>query len=150
MAWDVCVLFVMFLCGAALGILFDMRRGIQKAAKIPDLAVIIADVVYWLICAATVAWCIWRFNSGIVRTFEFLGLFGGALIYFLTLSNFVVRFFAFLSCYILKTIAFIFKILLTPAGFLYKIILSIHQNKKERHTDNERNERESGAVCNNA
>lgn len=137
MSRDVYVLLVMFLCGAALGVLFDMRRGIQKTAKIPDLAVIIADIIYWVIFTVTVAWCVWRFNNGIVRAFEFIGLFGGALIYFFTLSNFVVRLFAFLSYYILKTITFIFKILLTPARFLYKIISSIHPNKKERHTDNE-------------
>lgn len=137
MSRDVYVLLVMFLCGAALGVLFDARRGIQKAAKVPDLAVIIADIIYWVIFTVSAAWCVWRFNNGIVRAFEFAGLFCGALIYFLTLSNFVVRLFAFLSCYILKTITFIFKILLTPARFLYKIMLSVHPNKKERHTDNE-------------
>ncbi len=127
----------MVICGAALGALFDLRRGINKAIKPPDFIVGAGDFIFWIIAAAAAAWCAWRLNNGIVRFYELAGLLSGAVLYFLTLSRFVLRFFELISEGILKIIVFIFKILLTPVRFLYKIICSIHTKRSEGDKGNE-------------
>lgn len=147
MKHEVYVLLGMLLCGASLSVLFDLRRGIWKPIKPADFIVIVTDLLFWAICAAAVSWTIWKLNSGILRIYEFVGLFLGALIYFLTLSAFVVRGTAFVTENILKIMKNILKILLTPLIFLYKIIYSIRTkqlNKKARKKHNERNERIRG------
>lgn len=139
MTRDIYVLLGMTACGAAMSVLFDLRRGFHKSVKLPEFAVCAADFIFWIMCAAAVAWCIWVLNGGAVRAYEFVGLILGTVIYFVTLSGYVVAISAFFSAGILKIIRFIFKILLTPLTFLYKIISNIHirQNNKEGLTDNE-------------
>lgn len=133
MSREIYVLLGMVLCGAAAGVLFDLRRGVNKTLRPPDFITAVSDFLFWIICAVAAAWCIWTLNYGIVRAYEFIGLSLGALLYFLTLSRFVLSFFSFIADGIFKIIAFILKILLTPIRFLYKIICSIHtkRNKKE-------------------
>lgn len=149
MKHEIYALLGMVLCGALLALIFDFRRGAQKAARMPDAAVIIADFLYWIICAAAVAAMIWKLNDGIIRIYEFIGLFLGALLYFLTLSPLVVRAVAFITGYILKIIKIIFKILLTPFLFLYKINSSIHikllNKKASRKSEENNNERTEGS-----
>lgn len=139
MAHDIYVLLGMVACGAAMSVMFDLRRGFHKAVKLPEFAICVTDFLFWIMCAAAAAWCIWELNSGAVRAYEFVGLALGTVIYFMTLSRYVVAVSAFFSAEILKIIRFIFKILLTPLTFLYKIISNIHirQNNKERLTNNE-------------
>lgn len=146
MTHEIYVLLGMFLCGAALSALFDLRRSLQKAVNLPDFIVAAADFFFWVICAAAVSWCIWTLNSGILRIYEFIGLILGIVIYFLTISRLLIKLFTLLIANILKIIAIILKILLTPIRFLYKIISSIHtkRSKKERLSDNERNKRTGG------
>lgn len=109
--------------------LFDLFRGIRKAVRPPDFIVLATDFLFWVICAAAVSFTIWRINSGILRIYEFIGLISGAVIYFLTLSRFIVRGSAIVSEYIFKIIKIILKFLLTPFVFLYKISSSIHFKK---------------------
>lgn len=144
MKHEIYALLGMALCGALLALIFDIRRGTQKAVRLPDFAVIATDFLFWLICAAAVVWSIWILNNGAVRTYEFIGLFSGAVLYFATISPFIIKIVAFVTGYILKIFKFIFKILLTPFRFLYKIISGIHiqhirlLNKKARKKNNER------------
>ena len=143
MKHEIYALLGMALCGALLALIFDVRRGAQKEVRLPDFAVIAADFLFWLICAGAVIGAIWILNNGIVRTYEFIGLFAGAVLYFATISPFVVKIVAAVTGYILKIMKIIFKILLTPFLFLYKIISSVHirlSNKKARKKHNERTE----------
>lgn len=137
MAHEVYVLLGMVICGAALGALFDLKRGINKSIKPPDFIVGAGDFIFWIIAAAAAAWCAWRLNNGIARFYELAGLIGGAVLYFLMLSRFVLRFFELISEGILKIIVFIFKILLTPVRFLYKIIYNIRTKRSEGDKGNE-------------
>lgn len=144
MKHEIYALLGMAVCGVLLAFVFDIRRGTQKAVRMPDFAVVAADLLFWLICAAAVVWAIWILNDGAVRTYEFIGLFSGAMLYFATISPFIIKLVAAVTGYILKIFKFIFKILLTPFRFLYKIISSIHikiLNKKARKKNNERTEK---------
>ncbi|MCC8168876.1 MAG: spore cortex biosynthesis protein YabQ [Oscillospiraceae bacterium] len=142
MTHDVCVLLCMTVCGAALSMLFDLRRSVQRAVKLPDFAVIAADLLFWLVVSAVVIASIWVLNSGILRAYEFIGLILGSVLYFALLSPAVIWLFTHITENILKIITFIFKILLTPIRFLYKIILVyIFGNRTENKEEPESNER---------
>ena len=141
MRHEIYVLLATVVCGIALSILLDFRRGLQKAINFPDFIVIAADIIYWCVAFAAVVWVIWFFNSGKVRAYEIIGFASGSLLYFFTISPFVLQAFTWIIENILKIIRFIFKILLTPIRFLYKIILVYtlgkKRRKKEEYTANE-------------
>ncbi len=136
---EVFALLAMTVCGAALSAVFDMRRGIQKAVKLPDIAVIISDILFWIFSALVTVWCLKTFNSGKIGIYDIIGFILGSILYFMLLSGITVKLFAAITGYILKIFGFIFKILLTPIRFLYKIIIGIFMKinvrKKEIKTD---------------
>ena len=147
MRHEIYVLLATVVCGIALSILLDFRRGLQKAINFPDFIVIAADIIYWCAAFAAAVWVIWFFNSGKVRAYEIIGFASGSLLYFFTISPFVLQAFTWIIENILKIIRFIFKILLTPIRFLYKIILVYtlgkKRRKKEEYTANERIKRKA-------
>lgn len=141
---EVLALLAMTLCGASLSAVFDVRRGVQKAVKLPDIAVIILDVLFWAFASFVTVWSLKTFNNGKIRIYDVTGFVLGSVLYFMLFSRITVKVFAVITTYILKIFGFIFKILLTPIRFLYKIIIGmfikINVRKKEIKTD-EHNER---------
>jgi spore cortex biosynthesis protein YabQ len=142
MTHDIYVLLGMMACAAALSMLFDLRRAFQKTVNLPDFAIIVSDFLFWIIVGVSVVWCLWTFNNGKIRIYEFIGAILGSVLYFCLLSPIFFRLFTYMSAIILKIITFIFKILLTPLRFLYKIIVVYILNtifrKKEETTANEK------------
>ena len=125
MAEEVFALLGVTLCAAALSAAFDMRRGIQKAVRLPDIVVMISDALFWVFVSFFTVWCLKKLNNGKIGIYEIAGFAAGSALYFTLLSKAAVRFFAVSATVILKIFDFIFKILLTPPRFLYKIIKDI-------------------------
>ncbi len=110
-------------CGIVCSALFDAFRSIHRVMR-HDAAVIISDIIYWALVCAAVIYSLWLLNGGELRGYEFVGLFTGALLYFLTVSAYVYSFFLTICGFCVKIIARIYKILLTLRGFLYKITIA--------------------------
>ena len=111
----------MCVCGIFCSVLFDAFRGAHYVLKKHDIIVIISDIIYWAAVCATIIYSIWHLNYGEIRGYEFAGLVIGAVLYFLTVSEYVYKFFLTINVICVKIIGCISKILLTVRGFLYKI-----------------------------
>ncbi len=119
-----------FLCGVLCSSIFDMMRSFRKVYNQSTIIVTIADLLFWAISCFICFFTIFRINSGILRIYEFVGLFFGSFLYFLTISKPIKNVFV----YFFKFVEFIFKILLTPTCFLYKILVCIFIKIKTRLT----------------
>lgn len=120
---EVAALLAMTLCGAGISLLFDFLRSVRRVIRFGGVAAAVSDLLFWIAVCGSVAACIWIFNDGRLRFFEFAGLFSGAALYFCILSGAAVRFFTYIIELILKIFRLICKILLTPLKFLYKILI---------------------------
>ena len=120
---ETAALLAMTLCGAGLSLLFDFLRSIRRVIRFGTAAAAVSDILFWLAACGSAAACIWIFNNGQLRLFEFAGLAIGAVLYFCLLSKIMMRFFVYIIGFIFKIIRLICKILLTPLVFLYKILI---------------------------
>ncbi len=79
------------LLGAILFLLYDVLRIFRRILPHGTYMIGLEDFIYWLICTAAVFVLIYRENDGMVRGFAFGGLLIGTLLYYLTLSRFIVK-----------------------------------------------------------
>ena len=112
-------------CGGIVCFVFDIMRGLRRAVGEREICTHISDFIFWAASAVVCMFCLWNFNSGEIRLFEFVGFFGGCVLYFLLLSAVVLKVFTLIFVNILKFMRFVLKILLTPAKFLYKIVIVV-------------------------
>ncbi|TXK78247.1 spore cortex biosynthesis protein YabQ [Paenibacillus sp. N3.4] len=140
-------IFMMFVSGIALGVLFDVFRVLSGKLRLPRWSIPLVDVIYWIVATILVFQLLIYSNEGQVRIFVFLGLGIGICFYFAFLSLWVIRltlllirlivaiyrFFAkTVEIVLIKPIIGLYRltviilgILLAVAIFLYKIVLQL-------------------------
>ena len=74
--------------GAMLGVLYDFFRAVRYAA---GKAGAVCDVLFCLVCALGLFWLVMRSSKGTLGTWVIPLLGAGALLYFASLSAFVLR-----------------------------------------------------------
>ena len=115
MAGNQAYIFMIFtLVGIVIGVLFDLFRILRKTFKTNDIVTSIEDVLFWVITGIIIIYSMYVFCDGELRFFMIIGIILGAIMYLLTLSNYVIKFSVFLIN-VLK------KILITPIRFFIKI-----------------------------
>lgn len=122
---ELTVFAIMALCGVVFGVIFDIMRVIRAMAKAGRAVTDITDLLFVLISGTVIVYMLIKFNDGILRMYEFIGIFLGGLIYFLTVSKAVRCVLGHIFEFFRKIIVLIFKIVLTPLTFLYKILLRL-------------------------
>ena len=83
---EVYVFLGMVCLGACQGLLFDVFRIFRRVAKPGVVAVNVSDFLFWAASAVLITGGFLFFNNGQMRWYVFLGLFLGAVFYFLLLS----------------------------------------------------------------
>ena len=69
-------IFVIFIIiGIIIGILFDIFRIYRKNFKTNDLITYSQDFIFWVLTGVLILFSIYKFNSGEIRVFIFVGLF---------------------------------------------------------------------------
>lgn len=116
------VFFVMVLCGACAGVLFDLLRALRRAFGANAFTTSLGDILFWLIISIGVYMTIFMFNYGQIRWHEIIGIILGSVIYFLAFSRAIMKIMELLFKFFTKIFQIIFKIVLTPLIFLYKMI----------------------------
>lgn len=122
---ELTVFAVMILCGVVFGVLFDIMRAIRNTAKAGKTITDVTDLLFVLISGIVIIYMLIKFNDGILRMYEFAGIFLGGIIYFLTVGKYVKNIFERIFEILCKIIVLIFKIVLTPLAFLYKILIRL-------------------------
>jgi len=110
------------LMGACVGLFYDVFRIFRKTAPHSTLAVQLEDLFFWT--AATVGTFYFMLNRsyGEIRPFALLGVALGILLYFTTVSRYVVRVCVVIVTYLKKVIAAAVKIIFLPLRFIFNLI----------------------------
>lgn len=101
--------------GIAIGILFDTFRILRRSFKTADWVTYVQDILFWILTGCIILFSIFRFNNGEIRSYVFLGLAIGVILYMITISRFFIE-------YSVLIINFIKKILSVPIHFFSNII----------------------------
>lgn len=115
-------LFVMYIAGGIIiCILFDIFRALRKSIKTSDTITYVEDAIFWIITAVFLIYLIFVLNSGNLRIYNFIGLFLGVVIYYLTVSKYFMKILVKILTFFKKVISKILVILLIPARVIFKI-----------------------------
>ena len=121
-AWEQGGIFLgALLCGASVGLLYDLFRILRKNIKTNPILIGVQDIIFWTLSAIIVFFYIMIGNSGELRLYEILGVGIGAFLYNLILSRFIVEVLQIILRILKKDILFILKIVLTPIALVYKL-----------------------------
>jgi len=104
------------LLGAAVGLLYDIFRAIRKNVPHNAIVIFIEDIIFCAGATFFVFYFMFAQNYGEIRPFSLIGIAGGAILYFVTVSKI---FLPFLS----KILELILKVALWPFRFIAKTIL---------------------------
>lgn len=132
---DIFMLVFMSIWGAAASMCYDILRALRRAVKHSMAAIWITDFLYWCMAAVMTAYWILVFNDGKLRVWIFCALIIGVILYFFTVSRWILALFSAIFENILKIFRFIFKILLTPVQFLYKILIEKKSGRIARQNE---------------
>ena len=84
--------FIIFvLNGFIIGILFDIFRILRKSFKTPDVITYMQDIAFWILSGLIILYSIFKFNSGELRLFIFIGVLLGIWAYILVLSKLFIN-----------------------------------------------------------
>lgn len=114
--------FAFFTIGAVFALIYDMLKVSGRLVSGRSFFVVLKDVLFWLVVTVVMfAGCL-KFNDGEFRFFMFVGVLLGALVYFKTISRFVVIVLGFIADCIKKTVTFMFGIFVLPLKLLLRIV----------------------------
>lgn len=84
-------LFVFFIIGIVIGILFDIFRVIRKTFKTSDIITYLEDIVFWVLVGSILLFSIFFLHNGEIRSYIFIGLIIGIIVYILTISKYFIK-----------------------------------------------------------
>ena len=108
--------------GMFIGFIYDIFRIIRKVIKHKDFFIFIEDTVYWLIVSFVMFYFMLSQNNGEIRFFAIMGAFIGMILYFYTISIWVMKVSMTIINIIKKIFNTIFKIIMFPVKIVIKII----------------------------
>lgn len=78
--------------GIAISIFFDIFRVLRKSIKTSNLITYIEDAIFWIIVGLFLIWEIFTVSYGELRSYIFIGLLLGIVLYLVTISKYFIRF----------------------------------------------------------
>ena len=117
--------FIFFLTGICIGLLFDFFRIQREVLKTCDFITYIQDILFWIVSGLIIIFVIMKYTNGEIRIYMVLGIILGILIYFLIISKYIMKIFVCILSFLLNIIGK----LLFPIKKIYKIIKKSWKNK---------------------
>lgn len=117
--------FIFFMTGICIGLLFDFFRIQRKVLKTCDFITYIQDILFWIVSGLIIIFVIMKYTNGEIRIYMVLGIILGILIYFLIISKYIMKIFVCILSFLLNIIGK----LLFPIKKIYKIIKKSWKNK---------------------
>lgn len=111
-----------FISGILIAVCYDLIKTIYSDKHFCVAVCNICDAIFVLYATVLMIFVLFSVSSGYVRFYDFLGAFGGAVLYKFTLSPLFSALFSKLFDGIFAVFKFFLKILLTPLEFMYKIM----------------------------
>ena len=85
-------LLIFIITGIVIGILFDIFRILRKSFKTADWITYLQDILFWVFAGCVMLFSIFTFNNGEIRSYVFIGIILGIILYMLSISRFFVKF----------------------------------------------------------
>lgn len=102
--------------GILILLLYDLLRIFRRVVSHGTFAVAVEDICYWLITALLIFQLIYRENDGAIRGYAIAALVMGMVLYYFTLSKYLVN---GISWVLKKILSFLLK----PVHFLWKKVV---------------------------
>ena len=107
--------------GVIIGLFFDVFRILRKSFKTPDFITYIEDIIFWILTGLFLIYIIFKFNNGEIRSYIFIGLGIGILLYLLIFSKYFIK----INVIIIKYLKAIFRTIFQIITYPFKVILKI-------------------------
>ena len=111
--------------GVAISIFFDIFRVLRKSIKTSNLITYIEDAVFWIIVGLFLIWEIFTISYGELRSYIFLGLVLGVILYMATVSKYFIKINVQILNIIKKPIYIIYKKIKTMYIKIKNIIIKV-------------------------
>ena len=85
--------------------IFDVFRGFRCRVKSANGIIVMQDILLWLAELAVVYYTVFRVNNAKIRAYEAVALICGAVIYFLTLSQYTIKLVSGITSFGLKILS---------------------------------------------
>lgn len=121
----------MFLCGGATGIIFDIFRALRRCIKSGSGIILAQDLMLWFVELVIVYYTAFKVNNAELRGYEAIALILGAFIYFITLSEHIVRLVCKIIAFLLKIFGFVARPFKGACIMLAKAIKKLFLYTKE-------------------
>ena len=119
-------LFLIFIInGIIIGLLFDFFRILRRSFKTSDIATYIQDILFWILTGFILLYSIFTFNNGQIRSFMFLAVIIGIIIYMLFASSYIIKLNVTIINFFKEIIKKILNIILIPFKFIYHLLRKI-------------------------
>lgn len=109
--------------GAAAGVFYDLFRIKRRIIHTPGLAVIVEDIIYFILTGVAVFFIAYIKNSGQLRWQGLIGICGGFILYRLILRDKMVEISVKFIYFIVRLVKWLIKILVFPFRFIYRYLL---------------------------
>lgn len=106
---------IFIITGISIGLLFDIFRILRKSFHTADWITYIQDALFWILAGSMMLFSIFTFNHGEIRSYVFIGILVGIIIYMLAISKLVIK-------SSVTIILFVKKILSYPIHLIEKIM----------------------------
>ena len=122
---EIYIFIIFILIGSIVGIIFDLFRILRKSFETRDKVTYIEDISFCLIAGIIILFSIFKFASGEIRFYIFVGILIGIIIYMLTLSKIFIKCNVYIIEKIKNIIFVIFKIIKIPINYVIKMFVKI-------------------------
>ena len=126
-------LLIFTITGITIGVLFDIFRILRKSFKTADIDTYLQDILFWLISGGIILFSIFQFNHGEIRSYVFIGIILGVILYMITISKYIIKYSVFIIKWIKKIISYPLHLLKNIIkNFIIRPIIFIFNLAKEQ------------------
>lgn len=125
-------IFIIFvIVGIIISFLFDIFRIFRKVYKFSNMLIYMQDILFWLLTGIIILQAIFKFNSGDIRIFLFLGIFVGVFIYISLFSIYVIKIGSFILKLINTLIRKLINVFKAPICKILNFMIKYYRNLRK-------------------
>lgn len=125
------VFIIFVIVGIIISFLFDIFRILRKVYKFSNMLIYMQDILFWLLTGIIILQAIFKFNSGDIRIFLFLGIFVGVFIYISLFSIYVIKIGSFILKLINTLIRKLINVFKVPICKILDFMIKYYRNLRK-------------------
>lgn len=125
------VFIIFVIVGIIISFLFDIFRILRKVYKFSNMLIYMQDILFWLLTGIIILQAIFKFNSGDIRIFLFLGIFVGVFNYISLFSIYVIKIGSFILKLINTLIRKLINVFKVPICKILNFMVKYYRNLRK-------------------